>query len=72
MIINVFSWQLKLPDLMALSYTGSVPELIDLLTLKLGKSEIPVTSLMSVIVQLLLASLFLFLSHIALDRKEFK
>lgn len=72
MIVNVFSWQLKLPVLVAFSYTGSVPELIDLLTLKLGKSEIPVASLMSVVVQFLLASVFLFLSQIALDRKEFK
>lgn len=72
MIINVFSWQLKLPDLIAFSYTGSVPELIDLLTLKLEKSEISLTSLMLVVMQFSLASLFLFLSHIAIDRKEFK
>ncbi len=72
LIVNVFSWQLKLPHLMALSYTGSVPELIDLLTLKLGRSEIPATALGSVIMQILLASFFLFLSNIALNRKEFK
>jgi Cu-processing system permease protein len=72
LIVNVFSWQLKLPNLMALSYTGSVPELIDLLTLKLGRSEIPATALASVIAQVLLASSFLFLSYIVLNKKEFK
>lgn len=72
MIIDVISWLSKLPSLMALSYTDSVPELIDLLTLRLGKSEIPVASLMSVILQLLLASVFLFLSLIVLNRKDFK
>jgi Cu-processing system permease protein len=72
MIVNVFSWQLKLSGLMALSYTGAVPELIDLLTLKLGNSEIPLISVISAIMQFLLASIFLLLSHVVLNRKEFK
>lgn len=72
MIVNVFSWQLKLPDIMALSYTSSVPELIDLLTLKWGRSEIPATLLVSVVLQVLLASFFLIVSHVTFDRKEFK
>ena len=72
MIINVFSWQLKLPDIMAFSYTGIVPELIELLTLNLGQPSALPTSLVLVIAQFSLASFFLFLSHVALNRREFK
>lgn len=72
LIINVLSWQLRLPNLVILSYTGSVSELIEFWTLRWDQPGIPLYSVIVVVAQLLLAAFFLVLSHIAFSRKEFK
>jgi len=70
--INVASWYSGLQHLAALSYTGLVPELIGLVVLEPEDSDVTLFSLASTIMQLLLASSLVFLSHYALNRKEFK
>lgn len=72
LVINVLSWQLKLPHLVILSYTGSVSELIAFWTIRWDQPGIPLFSIIVVAAQLLLATFFLVLSHIAFGRKEFK
>lgn len=71
-VVNAFSWMLKLPNLMILSYTAAVPELIEFWTLEWEQPSVPLSSIVLVIAQFFLASLFLLLSHIAFSRKEFK
>jgi ABC-type transport system involved in multi-copper enzyme maturation permease subunit len=71
-IANAFSWLLKLPNLMILSYTAAVPELIEFWALEWEQPGVPMSSIALVVAQLFLASLFLLLSHIAFSRKEFK
>jgi len=71
-IVNAFSWLLRLPNLLILSYTAAVPELIEFWTLEWEESGVPMSSIALVVAQLFLASLFLLLSHIAFSRREFK
>ncbi len=71
-VVNAFSWLLKLPNLMILSYTAAVPELIEFWALKWEQPGVPLSSIALIVAQLFFASLFLVLSHIAFSRKEFK
>jgi len=71
-IVDAFSWALRLPNLIILSYTAAVPELIEFWTLKWGQPGVPLSSIILIVAQLFLSSFFLLLSHIAFSRKEFK
>lgn len=71
-IVNAFSWLLELPNLMILSYTAAVPELIEFWALEWEQPGAPMSSIALVVAQLFIASLFLLLSHIAFSRREFK
>jgi ABC-type transport system involved in multi-copper enzyme maturation permease subunit len=71
-IVDALSWTLKLPNLMILSYTAAVPELVEFWTLKWGQPGVQMSSIALVVAQLFLASFLLLLSHIAFNRKEFK
>ncbi len=71
-VVDVLSWTLKLPNLIIFSYTAAVPQLIEYWTLRWGQPGIALSSIALVVAQLFLASFFLFLSHVAFSRREFK